>query len=95
MSCDGTAKGRPEAGDKILLVAELGSDKALNLSDKEMKIIRMLFGIDYPEHTFQAVGDEFGVSREAIRQRKERILEKIRGYLKETGQFDKLKEEIE
>ena len=84
-----------EITDKILLVAELGSDKALNLSDKEMKIIRMLFGIDYPEHTFQAVGDEFGVSREAIRQRKERILEKIRGYLKETGQFDKLKEEIE
>ncbi|OGC46745.1 MAG: hypothetical protein A3A94_01900 [Candidatus Portnoybacteria bacterium RIFCSPLOWO2_01_FULL_43_11] len=82
--------------DKILLVAELGSDRKLNLSNEDMEIIRMRFGIDYPEeHTLKEIGKKFKVSREAIRQREERILEKMRKLLEQTGQFDKIKEEIE
>ena len=87
-------KAAEEIIDKILLVAELGSDKKLNLSPKELEIIKMRFGLGYPEHTLKAVGDKFGITSEAIRQRQVKILEKIKGYLEETGQFDKIKKEI-
>ena len=87
-------KAAEEITERILLVAELGADKRLKLSPEDLEIIKMRFGLGYPEHTLQAVGDKFGRTREAIRQRQVNIMKKIRRYLKQTGQFDKIKEEI-
>lgn len=50
--------------------------KALN--PREQKIIRMRFGLeDGVAHTLEEVGQEFGVTRERIRQIEAKALEKI------------------
>ncbi|MCL4387255.1 sigma-70 family RNA polymerase sigma factor, partial [Patescibacteria group bacterium] len=62
------------------------------LSPREQKIIRMRFGLDDGRaHTLEETGNEFGVTRERIRQIEAKALQKIKkhregkklkGYLK-------------
>ena len=48
------------------------------LTDREASIIRRRFGIDCSEHTLEAVGKEFGVTRERVRQIESKALRKLR-----------------
>ena len=51
------------------------------LSPREQKILEMRFGIDDGvAHTLEEVGQEFGVTRERIRQIEAKALEKIHGH---------------
>ncbi len=51
------------------------------LSPREQKIIRMRFGLDDGiGHTLEEVGQEFGVTRERIRQIEAKILQKLRDH---------------
>jgi len=52
-----------------------------NLQPREQKILRMRFGLDDGvTHTLEEVGNEFGVTRERIRQIEFKALEKIRQH---------------
>jgi RNA polymerase primary sigma factor len=52
-----------------------------NLSPREEKILNMRFGlVDGVSHTLEEVGEEFGVTRERIRQIEAKALEKIKGF---------------
>jgi RNA polymerase primary sigma factor len=54
-------------------------EKLLNkLDDKEKSIIKMYFGIDGEPMTLEAIGDEFDLTKERIRQIKSKSLNKIR-----------------
>ena len=48
------------------------------LDDKERAIIKMYFGIDGEPMTLEAIGDEFDLTKERIRQIKQKSLNKIR-----------------
>jgi RNA polymerase primary sigma factor len=48
------------------------------LNDKEQQIIKMLFGIGQEELSLEEVGRKFGVTRECIRQIKEKTLRKMK-----------------
>ncbi len=57
------------------------SDFLQNLAPREQKILRMRFGLDDGKtHTLEEVGNEFGVTRERIRQIEAKALEKLRKH---------------
>ncbi len=80
-----------EAATHQLLKEHMNSVLAL-LTPREQKILRMRFGMDDGrQHTLEEVGQEFGVTRERIRQieakalaklRKHRESKKLRDYLR-------------
>ena len=58
-------------------------DFANELDDRERQIVDRRILADEPE-TLQALGEEFGVSRERVRQLEARLVEKLRSYLKDA-----------
>ncbi len=48
------------------------------LSDRERDIAKKFFGIGVPEMTLEEIGDEFGLTRERVRQIKEKAIRKLR-----------------
>ncbi len=54
------------------------------LGDREQKIFSQRLLADLPI-TLQEIGDEYGISKERVRQIEERILEKLRSFFKEKG----------
>jgi len=60
-------------------------DNALKtLSERERNIIRAFFGIDQPEMTLDEIGVKFGLTRERVRQLKEKALRRLRQDNKHT-----------
>lgn len=60
------------------LVSEINEVLA-KLPDKECDIIKLFYGINSShEHTLDEIGDKLGLSRERVRQLKERALKKLR-----------------
>ncbi len=54
-------------------------DRALDtLSDREKDIIKMFFGIGGQEKTLEEIGDKFGLTRERVRQIKEKAIRRLR-----------------
>jgi len=52
-----------------------------NLNDREKDIVRLYFGIDGENpHTLEDIGKMMGLSRERVRQLRNRALEKLRSY---------------
>lgn len=51
---------------------------AVTLSDRERDIVKKFFGIGVPEMTLEEIGDEFGLTRERVRQIKEKAIRKLR-----------------
>jgi RNA polymerase primary sigma factor len=67
--------------DKGLMAESLSKEieHALStLTDREREIIRMFFGIGCREATLEEIGDKFGLTRERVRQIKERALRRLR-----------------
>ena len=59
------------------LRAEISS--ALNvLNERERNIIEAFFGINQPEMTLEEIGDKYGLTRERVRQIKEKAIRRLR-----------------
>lgn len=67
--------------DRILLNESLQKeiDRALStLSERESDIIKMFFGIGCQEMTLEEIGDKFQLTRERVRQIKEKAIRRLR-----------------
>lgn len=76
---DKTLAPNVEATRKLLKerIAQISSE----LTQRELKILGMRFGLeDGVMHTLEETGEEFGVTRERIRQIQEKALEKLRRH---------------
>jgi len=75
-----TTKPNEMAGRQILKEYVQGILK--DLDPREQKILKMRFGLeDGVTHTLEEVGEEFGVTRERIRQIESKALERIREHI--------------
>jgi len=52
------------------------------LSERESTILRLIYGIGAPETSIEEIGSRFGLTRERVRQIKEKALKKLRGSQK-------------
>ena len=52
------------------------------LNDRERNIIQAFFGINEPEMTLEEIGEKFGLTRERVRQIKEKTIRKLRSNTK-------------
>ena len=52
------------------------------LSDRERKMVEAFFGIGQPELTLEEIGSKFGLTRERVRQIKEKAIRRLRGCSK-------------
>ena len=57
------------------------------LSDRERKIVDMYFGVDGGALTLEQIGDEFGLTKERIRQIKEKALRKLKNNSENLFEF--------
>ena len=48
------------------------------LNERERKIIQAFFGINQPEMTLDEIGQKFGLTRERVRQIKEKAIRRLR-----------------
>lgn len=68
--------------DRVLINESLSKEiervLAHTLSDRERDIVKKFFGIGVPEMTLEEIGDEFGLTRERVRQIKEKAIRKLR-----------------
>jgi len=67
--------------DKTLMNESLAVevDRALRtLTDRERDIIKLFFGIDDQEMTLEEIGEKFGLTRERVRQIKEKAIRRLR-----------------
>jgi len=75
-----------EATDQTLLLESMNQDveKILSvLPETEREILKMCFGIGEPhEYTLEEIGNRFDISRERVRQIKERALKRLRSEQK-------------
>ncbi|MCK4592454.1 sigma-70 family RNA polymerase sigma factor, partial [Candidatus Parcubacteria bacterium] len=63
------------------LLKEYVKEILVELSPREQKILKLRFGLeDGVAHTLEEIGQEFGVTRERIRQIEAKALEKIRKH---------------
>ena len=71
--------------DRALINESLSKeiDRALStLSEREHEIVKKFFGIGVPEMTLEEIGDEFGLTRERVRQIKEKAIRRLRSSSK-------------
>lgn len=71
--------------DRILINESLAKeiDRALNtLTEREKEIVKKFFGIGCTEMTLEEIGDEFGLTRERVRQIKEKAIRRLRSSSK-------------
>ena len=68
--------------DRVLINESLSKEiervLAFTLSDRERDIVKKFFGIGVTEMTLEEIGDEFGLTRERVRQMKEKAIRKLR-----------------
>ena len=67
--------------DRSLVSESLSTeiDRALStLTDREKEILQMFFGIGTQEMTLEEIGDKFGLTRERVRQIKEKAIRRLR-----------------
>lgn len=79
----------PDRAAGLQVLRDYVKEAIKNLSPREQKILEMRFGLgDGVTHTLEEVGQEFGVTRERIRQIEAKALEKIQ----HTDFMEKLKD---
>ena len=67
--------------DRALVLESLREEinRALQtLNERERNIIEAFFGINQPEMTLEEIGDKFGLTRERVRQIKEKAIRRLR-----------------
>jgi RNA polymerase primary sigma factor len=68
--------------DRMLMNESLSKEiervLAHTLSDRERDIVKKFFGLGMPEMTLEEIGDEFGLTRERVRQIKEKAIRKLK-----------------
>ena len=67
--------------DKTLINESLSTEveRALaTLTERERDIIRLFFGINCQEMTFEEIGEKFGLTRDRVRQIKEKAIRRLR-----------------
>ena len=52
------------------------------LNERERRVITAFFGIDQPEMTLEEIGSKYGLTRERVRQIKEKAIRRLRGNTK-------------
>ena len=68
----------PDRSAALQILRDYVKDAIKDLSPREQRILEMRFGLgDGVTHTLEEVGQEFGVTRERIRQIEAKALEKI------------------
>jgi RNA polymerase primary sigma factor len=73
--------------DRTLMNESLSKEinRALStLNERERDIVKMFFGIDRHEMTLEEIGDEFGLTRERVRQIKEKAIRRLKQSNKNT-----------
>lgn len=50
------------------------------LDEREAKIIKMRYGIDWPRYTLEQVWEEFDVTRERVRQIEQKVIQKLKEH---------------
>ena len=71
----------PAQAAALRLLGDQIKEIITDLAPREQKILKMRFGLDDGvTHTLEEVGNEFGITRERIRQIEFKALEKIRGH---------------
>ncbi len=71
----------PDQETAMRMMQENLKDILNDLTDREQKIIRMRFGLDDgATHTLEEVGNEFGITRERVRQIEAKALERMRTH---------------
>ncbi|MDR0811516.1 MAG: sigma-70 family RNA polymerase sigma factor, partial [Paludibacter sp.] len=60
------------------LAREIDRVLASTLAERERDIVKKFFGIGTPELTLEEIGDEFGLTRERVRQIKEKAIRKMK-----------------
>ena len=71
--------------DRQLVVESLRAEirNALQmLNDRERKVVTAFFGIDQPAMTLEEIGAKYGLTRERVRQIKEKAIRRLRGNTK-------------
>lgn len=66
--------------DKALVQESLRKeiDRAIDLlNDREQKVVRAFFGIGSPEMTLEEIGDKYNLTRERVRQIKEKAIRRL------------------
>ena len=67
--------------DRELVMESLRSEigRALEiLNDRERKVVMAFFGIGMPEMTLEEIGDKYNLTRERVRQIKEKAIRRLR-----------------
>jgi len=67
--------------DKALVQESLRkeTDRAIELlNDREQKVVRAFFGIGSPEMTLEEIGEKYNLTRERVRQIKEKAIRRLR-----------------
>lgn len=59
------------------LRAEIG-DMLKTLNDREQRVVKAFFGIGEPELTLEEIGHKYGLTRERVRQIKEKAIRRLR-----------------
>lgn len=78
---DEDTKSPDESATEQLLKEQVQNILASALSERELKIVKMRFGLeDGKNHTLEEVGHEFSVTRERIRQIEAKALAKLRKH---------------
>jgi len=79
---------RPDSNITTEEVLKNELEKTLSiLSEREQRIINMYFGIDGGSLTLEQIGDEFGLTKERIRQIKEKSLRKLKNNCDNLFEF--------
>ena len=71
--------------DKQLLLESLRTEIASllqSLNDRERKVVRAFYGIGEPELTLEEIGNKYGLTRERVRQIKEKAIRRLRANTK-------------
>jgi RNA polymerase primary sigma factor len=69
------------SADRVLIMESLAKEihRALaTLTERESDIIRLFFGIGCQEMTLEEIGERFGLTRERVRQIKEKAIRRLR-----------------
>lgn len=80
--------GRPDEDifTEDVLKSELDETMSV-LNERERKIIQMYFGMDGQAMTLEQIGDEYGLTKERIRQIKEKALRKLKNNCDNLFEF--------